>query len=393
MLMLDAVTHERTHQDAGALMFGDLLDAAPDALVITDEAGLIRMANTRSAQLFGYTREELIGTPIEALVPARYRDRHPAHRADYAAASRARPMGEGSDLCALRKDGSEFAAEISLSPLATPHGRCTIAAIRDISERRRLEAERRRGLEEANRLKTQLLANMSHELRSPLNAIIGFAKLMYHGRVGALAETHREYLGDILTSAEHLLHLINDVLDLSKVEAGCMEFAPEPVDLAQLTQEVHGSLRALALAKQITLESEVDSDCTSVELDSGRLKQVLYNYLSNALKFTQDGGCVRLTARLVDSETLRIEVSDSGIGIHSADLDSLFVPFRQLDSSASKLHQGTGLGLALTKRIVEQQGGHVGVISEYGRGSTFYAVLPRRHAAQPRPRSQQPRQP
>jgi signal transduction histidine kinase len=218
---------------------------------------------------------------------------------------------------------------------------------------------------------------MSHELRTPLNAIIGFAELMHDGKVGAVSARQQEYLDDILTSSRHLLQLINDVLDLSKVEAGKMEFRPEPVDLAKLIREVKDILRTLAAQKQIQVEVEIDAGVTGVLADPAKLKQVLYNYLSNAIKFTPDEGRVVVRVAPEGPEAFRLEVEDTGIGIRPEDMDRLFVEFQQLDSSMAKKHAGTGLGLALTKRIVEAQGGQVGARGAPGRGSLFSAVLPR----------------
>jgi signal transduction histidine kinase len=236
----------------------------------------------------------------------------------------------------------------------------------------------KRSAQEANRMKSEFLANMSHELRTPLNAIMGFTKLMVHGKVGPVSGQQQEFLSDILKSSDHLLQLINDVLDLAKVEAGKMEFHPEPIDLPQLVGEVRDILRAVAAGKQIRIETAIDSTCIDLELDPGKLKQVLYNYLSNALKFTPDNGRVYIRVRPEGLESFRVEVEDTGIGIRPEDVRNLFTEFRQLDSSASKKYQGTGLGLALTRRIVEAQGGRVGVDSLLGKGSTFLVVLPRR---------------
>ncbi len=239
-----------------------------------------------------------------------------------------------------------------------------------------LELQNRR-IQEANRLKSEFLANMSHELRTPLNAIIGFAELLHDGHVDPTTPQHQEFLGDILASGRHLLQLINDILDLAKVEAGKIDFRPEPVDLGALLAEVSGTLRATAAARQLRLEASVDPAITDVVLDPGRFKQVVYNYASNALKFSRAGGRVEMLVRPEGTDALRLEVIDEGTGIAAEDLPRLFVEFEQLEAGASKRHQGTGLGLALTKRLVEAQGGVVGVTSVVGQGSTFFAVLPR----------------
>jgi signal transduction histidine kinase len=258
---------------------------------------------------------------------------------------------------------------------------------RDIAERKSLEEqlkkkneellEQNHRVQEANRLKSEFLANMSHELRTPLNGVIGFAELMHDGKVGPVSPNHREYLGDILGSAKHLLQLINDVLDLSKVEAGKLQFNPEPVNLELVVAEVRDTLRALAANKRIEVETRIDPILAGIVADVKSLKQILYNYLSNAIKFTAEGGSVKVRFKAIDSTQFRIEVEDNGIGIKPEDLGRLFVEFQQLDATPAKKYAGTGLGLALTKRIVEAQGGKVGVKSTANEGSVFYAVLPR----------------
>jgi protein-histidine pros-kinase len=357
--------------------FRGILEAAPDAMIIVGQDGKIILSNAQTEVLFGYKKSELLGQPIEILIPHRFRPNHPGHRNGYFSSPKTRPMGAGLDLYALRKDGTEFPAEISLSPMETPEGTFVTAAIRDTTERKRLLEEQNRRMQEANRLKSEFLANMSHELRTPLNAIIGFSELMYNEKVGPVSAEHKEYLGDILTSARHLLQLINDVLDLTKVEAGKMEFRSEVMDLAKVTTEVKDILRGLAAQKRIRVEVQPHSSLSKVILDSSKFKQVLYNYLSNAIKFTPENGQVIVRLNPEGNKLFRLEVEDNGIGIKPEDIHKLFIEFQQLDASAAKKYAGTGLGLALTKRIVEAQGGNVGVRSEVGKGSTFFAVFPR----------------
>jgi signal transduction histidine kinase/CheY-like chemotaxis protein len=261
------------------------------------------------------------------------------------------------------------------------------AAMSDITDRKQLEEqlrrqnlkleERNRRVEAANRAKIEFLANMSHELRSPLNSIIGFSELLYDGKLGPLPERPRELLGRIHASASHLLQLINGVLDLSKIEAGHLEFRPERLCVSHVIQEVTGILSALAAEKQIQIETELQAGVDEVTIDGGRLRQVLYNYLSNALKFTGESGRVVVRLKSEGAAEFRLEVSDTGIGVSQENIGRLFVEFQQLDATTAKRYQGTGLGLALTKRIVEAQGGRVGVASKPGEGSTFFAVLPR----------------
>ncbi|HEY4241322.1 MAG TPA: response regulator [Kofleriaceae bacterium] len=270
-------------------------------------------------------------------------------------------------------------------------GRTATRALLAETQRQAAELlEARHGLEQkadeltrASTYKSQFLANMSHELRTPLNAILGFAELLHDGAVAHDAPEHDEFLGDILTSGRHLLQLINDVLDLSKIEAGKLELEPERIQLSRIVAEVTSILRTTAAAARIQIETQLDPEVDELVLDPARLKQVLYNYISNAIKFSPERATVVVRARAEGSDRVRIEVEDVGIGIAPEELPRLFGEFSQLAGDGRK-RGGTGLGLALTKSIVEMQGGTVGVRSVVGQGSTFHAILPRRARTQPR---------
>jgi PAS domain S-box-containing protein len=365
------------------------------AIFMLDAEGHVATWNAGAEAVKGYTQAEILGQHFEIFYSHEERMLGKPQR-ELAIAER---EGRLEDVgWRVRKDGSRFWANVLISAMKDGDGRLVGFAkvTRNLTEQRKaerleeLEARRKsdeleqdnRRMHEANRLKSEFLATMSHELRTPLNAIIGFADLMYKGKVGSVSDDHKEYLGDILHSSRHLLKLINGVLDLAKVESGNMEFRSEPVDLALIIAEVCAILRGLASSKQIRIEQEVRDSMPAV-LDPSKLKQLLYNYLSNALKFTAEGGSVVVRASPESNGFVRIEVQDSGIGIRTEDRHRLFVEFQQLDSGLAKKYAGTGLGLALTRRIVEAQGGSVGVSSELGKGSTFWALLPLRANSQP----------
>ncbi len=359
--------------------FRGLLESAPDAMVIADRSGDIVLVNAQTERLFGYHRDELLGKKVEILIPERFHPVHAPHRTAYFGEPRARAMGEGLDLRGRRRDGSEFPVEISLSPIETEEGTLVSSAIRDITDRRRIERalqEKNAELERASHAKDRFLASMSHELRTPLNGIIGFAEFLADGKPGPLNEKQTEYLNDILQSGHHLLHLINDMLDLVKVQAGKAKLSLEDFSLSEAIQEVVAGVRPIAEAKHINVEVDVASAVDAVVLDRQRFKQILYNLLSNALKFTGDGGHVRVAALPHGSSRFRLIVSDDGIGIRTEDIGRLFTEFEQLDTGTARRFGGTGLGLALTRNLAALQQGEIDVQSELGKGSRFIVTLP-----------------
>jgi signal transduction histidine kinase len=228
---------------------------------------------------------------------------------------------------------------------------------------------------EASEAKSRFLASVSHELRTPLNGIIGFSQLLHDGGVGPVTPAQKDCLGDVLNCSGHLLSLIDHVLDLTKIESGKMDFDYETVCLEDAAAAAISDVRAIAVVKRLDLTLAVEPGMAPVQADAAKLRQVLLNYLSNALKFTPQGGSIRVEVSRHDSASYRVQVEDTGIGIEAADLPRLFMEFGQVGASG-KTRKGTGLGLVITKRLVEAQGGSVGVESTPGRGSRFFAVLP-----------------
>jgi signal transduction histidine kinase/CheY-like chemotaxis protein len=266
-----------------------------------------------------------------------------------------------------------------------------VGALFDITDDVRSEEELRHAraaAEAASAAKSGFLAKMSHELRTPLNSIIGFSEMLGDETFGPLNEKQRRYVTNVLTSGRQLLQLINDILDLSKVEAGRMDLTPVEFDVANVLAETRTLMGALADQKRLRVEIDVEEGLPSVLLDQAKLKQIMYNLLSNAIKFTPEGGLIRITAgRPADTAAaIEIAVADTGIGIKPEDQQRIFREFEQLESAYVREQQGTGLGLALTKRLVELHGGRIWVESEFGRGTTFRFVLPLRVRTRVTPR-------
>jgi PAS domain S-box-containing protein len=365
--------------------FRGLLESAPDAMVIVDRNGRIAIVNAQTEQMFGYRRQDLLGQPVEILVPLPYRARHEEHREGYTGGAHARPMGAGLELFALRKDGTQFPVEISLSPLETEEGLLVASAIRDISARKRAEAERDRLLQErsahaeASRVKDEFLATLSHELRTPLNAILGWTSLLLK-EPGFTGRT-RHALETVLRNAHAQTQLIEDLIDLSRVVTGKLIIEPQPIDLLDVIHAAIDAVRPGAEAKGLNIHLDAKLSSYLTLGDEDRMRQAIWNLLSNAVKFTPEGGTV--TLRLERGERqIRVQVIDTGIGISPDFLPHVFDRFRQADSSTTREHGGLGLGLAIVRSIVEAHGGTVLVISGgVGTGATFTIDVPAPRAA------------
>jgi len=485
--------------DPESLPFRQLVDAAPDGMVVVDQAGAIVLVNAETERMFGYARGELVGQPIHVLVPERLRARHPEHVRSYHAAPRLRPMGSSLDLYGHRRDGTEFPVEISLSPIQHASERLVVAGIRDVTDRRQIEREAQRAnaylvsavdaiqdafalydeddrvvlvnsacrqllgsalgsaiigrrfdellpealaagvfdfsddsrdtllarwlayhgapvgtldvrtgrgrylrvverktpehgtvslmmdvtddvlreaeLRTASAAKSEFLSSMSHELRTPLNAVLGFAQLLERDRKQPLSERQKERLQHVVRGGEHLLHLIDDVLDLSRIEAGRVTISCEPVGLPEVLAEVATTLEPMAARAQIRLEvAAVPADLPHVVADRTRLAQILMNFGSNAIKYGKPGGHATFEVTGADP-SLRITVIDDGIGIPADKRSKLFEPFQRAGQETGPI-EGTGIGLVISKRLAGLMNGSVGFSSEAGKGSRFWVEVP-----------------
>ena len=360
------------------------VEAAPAAMIMVDGRGVIQLINALTEQLLGYTRDELVGQSVERLVPPRFAQGHAGLRAAFFSESQQRPMGEGRDLYALRKDGTEVAVEIGLSPVDTADGLFVLAAVTDITERKRtaarlehaFEAERvaKREAEHANELKDLFLATVSHELRGPLNAILGWAEML---RANVLEGARRQRALDaVYVNARRQSQLIDDLLDVARIVSGRMRMERTAVNLHSVIRGALDVTEPSAQAKHIRVSLNLDESIGMILGDAARLQQVVWNLLTNAVKFTPEGGSIHVDARRA-GEFVELAVSDSGRGIAPGFLPSVFEPFRQADASTTREHGGLGLGLAIVKHLVEAHDGTVTAASGgEGQGATFTVRLP-----------------
>jgi len=353
-----------------------LIESSIDALMTTDPSGIITDVNKQMELLTGCTRDELIGAPFKN----HFTDPERAEAGIKLVLSEKKVTDY--ELIARARDGNETAVSYNATTFYDRERRLqgVFAAARDVTERKRLDQalqEKNAQLDQAGRLKNEFLANMSHELRTPLNAILGLSEALLEQTSGSLTPRQVKSITTISTSGVHLLELINDILDLSKVEAGKLELNPETVDVQDFCESCLLFVRTQAMHKRIGVAFEPDGRVPKFSTDPKRLKQILVNLLTNAVKFTPEGGRIGLTVAAPEGEdVVQFTVWDTGIGIAPESARKLFRAFTQVDSGLSRTQEGTGLGLALVAKLVELHGGSVALESELGQGSRFIVTLP-----------------
>jgi len=365
-LLISAAVRDVSSKRREERLFRGLLEAAPDAIVIVDQRGCIVLVNAQAEKRFGYDRVEMIGQPVEMLVPERFAGLHKAFRSGYVAGPRTRPMGLAGDLFALRKDGSEFPVEISLAPLETDDGLLVSAAVRDISERRRTQ-------EDADRVKDEFFATVSHELRTPLTSMLGYSELM--SDLEELSPQGRRFLQVITRSAERELRLVDDLLTLVAIEDSGLSMRPFVLDLEPVVRDAVEAARLRAAEVDIDLSLEIPGFPVQVNVDRDRVGQALDNLLSNAIKFTPAGGEVRVRLR-TRGQMAQVEVADSGSGVRDVDAERIFERLYRSGSAVAQQVPGAGLGLTIALAIAEAHHGSIGLVKSDETGATFRMELP-----------------
>ncbi|MDH5606005.1 MAG: GAF domain-containing protein, partial [Anaerolineae bacterium] len=363
----------------------NLVESAPAAIITMDQRQNIVFFNPGATQIFGYTPEEAIGKPLTFLMPERA---HGVHNQEVEGFRReevaTRFMSSRRDIAGRRKDGTVFPAEAGISKMEIDGEVLYTAFLYDITERKSAQE----AIVQGDRLKSDFLANMSHELRTPLNSIIGYTDVLLMGLDGELDEEIVTDVQAIHDNGQHLLSLINDILDLAKIEAGRMTLDVSPVDVTGLLEEIKKNAAGLLFNKPVEMLVETSDNLPMINGDRHRLYQVVTNLVSNAVKFTDEGS---ITLRAYqDNGHVVMEVADTGVGIAPDALDEIFEEFTQADTSSTRQYEGTGLGLTITRRLVRMHQGEISVASELGRGSTFALRIPTNPQFDPEHVSQMP---
>ena len=349
-----------------------VLDSAPDAMIVIDQSGRVLFVNQQVASLFGYSHEEVVGQPIELLIPQRFHARHVSHRHRYVEATRFRPMGKGLDLFARRKDGTEFPVEISLSPIRDDDTLLVAAAIRDVTDRTRVDQELREAhaaADRATQAKSRFLATASHDLRQPLQSL-GLLNGALHRLLTNADALEALAQQDLAIAA--MSRLLNALLDISKLESGAIRAEITDFKIASLLEELRNEFAGLASSKGLDFQVQTSGDCACS--DPSLVGQALRNLISNAIKYTHKG-FVHVRSRR-ENNRVRVEVVDSGVGIAADHLEHIYEEFYQIGVGANASRDGYGLGLSIVQRVARLLDLGIDVVSELGRGSSFALVLP-----------------
>ncbi len=349
-----------------------IMDNVVEGVITIDEDSRIESYNPAVGKIFGYDSFELLGQQITQLMPESYRDAHCNGVQRYLKTGNAKILGGSVEVEGLKKDGTVFPLEISLSEIDQKERALFIATMRDITDRKKAEnllIRDKEVAEAANHAKSEFLSRMSHELRTPMNAILGFGQLMELDADDPLSENHQERLNEILKAGNHLLELINEVLDLSRIEAGKLTLSIEDVDVREVLEETLTLILPMAEKKGISVKNSIENR-TFVRADRTKFKQVMLNLLSNAVKYNIENGSVILSIDETGDGRVRIGVKDTGSGLTEKQQDTIFEPFNRLDADQSEI-EGTGIGLTITRRLMDLMDGAIDISSTPGKGSTF----------------------
>lgn len=356
-----------------------IVDTAASGIIVINEEGIVENFNRGAEQIFGYTAEEVYGHNVNMLMPQPYYNEHDGYLENYLKTGKKKIIGIGREVTGRRKDGSTFPMHLSVSEVRLTNRTLFTGIVSDMTESQQAKEalrQARDAAEDANRAKSEFLAKMSHELRTPLNSVIGFANVLAKNKGGHLGEQELVFIERITDNGRHLLDLINDILDLSKVEAGKLELALSDVALDQLLNDTVAQLGGEDRGKKVKLAAKIPKKVKSLRTDEAKLKQVLINLLGNALRFTEKGSIT--ISVITNPETHRperIEVRDTGIGIPADRLANIFEAFQQAESGTSRQSGGTGLGLAISRSLCDLMGYQLNVSSTVGVGTTFSIIL------------------